>query len=144
MPSRKWEKFEKKKVGRTAQLRVSLQKGGRIAFNKAATRELLEDVNYVELYYENNEELIGIKPVTEATVNTYRVQYNESFQTAAIAGKSFLAFIKHLPEKAARYQPRVEQTKNGSRMIVIDLKKPLNVPQFKQMIEDISGDDNSA
>ena len=71
---------------------VSITKNGCISLNKKCTHEFFEGCNQVELYYDEEDKKIGLKPLDSKTANSYNIIRKDSVQHTTIYGK---AFLKH-------------------------------------------------
>lgn len=102
--------------GSTNEPLVSLRKSGGIGINSAATEEYLSDVEFVHIYYDEDNRKIGIKPVDEEDENTYKVNMTES--SAGITPSSFMKRHGLVPDVTTRYEVEWDDDEG---MLVADL-----------------------
>lgn len=99
--------------------RVSIRSTHQIGFNEAAVKEFrLQTVDFVQLYYDKDNSLIGIKPVA-SDKEPSAVRLRKRSTGADIAAKSFLDFYR---------VPQAETITVGAiwddekKIVVLDLK----------------------
>jgi hypothetical protein len=86
-----FEVFDKKAIPRSGELQVTIQKTGVIAFNQVAFLALGEP-EAVELLYDREEQVVGIRKVDRKIRHAYLVRHNHRGTTHMVAGQ---AFTKH-------------------------------------------------
>ena len=112
-----FEKVQKRgQGGSTNEPLISLRKSGGIGVNSAATEKYLSDVEFIHLYYDEENDKIGIKPVDEADENTYKVNMTES--SAGITPSSFMKQYDLVPDVTTRYEVEWD---DDEEMLVADL-----------------------
>ena len=73
-----FEKFEGTgSMETSSEPHISLRKSGSIGVSKAATQEHLEDTEAVSLYFDKEENKIGIEPVEEGAEHSYTLSHSE-------------------------------------------------------------------
>jgi len=119
-----FEKFEDSGRGRppASVPKVSLRKSGSIGINQVALGEYFDENEGAVLYYDEEENRIGIKPVADKATDdaAYTVSKNDSNGT--IAGETFLNRYDILPEVTTQYTP---QWNDDEDLVVIDLDDPV-------------------
>lgn len=80
---------------------ISITRTG-MNFSRATTRKYLNEISYVELYFDRDNKKIGIKPLSEKTENAYMLKGNKSKRVSA---KDFLEFHKCTQSKTKRFVP---------------------------------------
>ena len=98
-----FEEFSGRRTYRSAGPIVSLTKGGRIGFNKAAT-EILRPYKYFKLLYNKKDNVIAVKVEQEESYNTLSIKFNDKFGTAQMFVRSFLNHDGIVSEKAQRLE----------------------------------------
>lgn len=92
-------KFEKENPKKSITTNtIGINSKGRFAFYKQIVEGILKDINYVELYYDPENKIIGIKPINDSNPNTFKIQGKT---TRMIVAKKFLN----------RFQISVNQTR---------------------------------
>ena len=102
--------------GSTNEPLISLRKSGGIGINSAATEEYLSEAEFIHLYYDDENNKIGIKPVDEQDENTYKVNMTES--SAGITPSSFMKRHDLVPDVTTRYEVEWDDDED---MLVADL-----------------------
>lgn len=114
-----FETFQKNRMPSKGQPAVTIQKRGALSLNNAAF-EALGSPSFVELLYDREERLIGLRESDEATSHAYAVRGTGINQaTRVVSGKAFLAYYDIPRETARRW---IAEERDG--MLVIDLKQP--------------------
>ena len=114
-----FETFKKYDMPAKGALSVTIQKRGAISLNIAAF-EALDSPEQVELLYDREERLIGIRPATADTPHAYAVRgVGNKGATRVVSGKAFLSYYG-IPRGVAR-RWTAEKRDN---MLVVDLKEP--------------------
>jgi hypothetical protein len=89
---KQWELFEKIPVGRTARImRVSVNERGIFSLNQKAFDEL-DQAEYVELYFDKINKLIGVKPVKADSKFAYAVKQNGKAKSYLVRALAFLSY----------------------------------------------------
>jgi hypothetical protein len=114
-----FETFQKNRMPSKGQPAVTLQKRGALSLNNAAF-EAIGSPSFVELLYDREEQLIGIRRSDEETPHAYAVRGTGINQaTRVVSGKAFLNYYD-IPRDVARRW--IAEERDG--MLVIDLKQP--------------------
>jgi hypothetical protein len=114
-----FETFQKNRMPSKGQPAVTIQKRGALSLNNAAF-EAIGSPSFVELLYDPEERLIGIRRSDETTPHAYAVRsYGKDEATRIVSGKAFLAYYE-IPRGVARRW--IAEERDG--MLVIDLKQP--------------------
>lgn len=116
MPFETFKKNDMPSVGKPA---ITIQKRGALSLNPAAF-EALGSPSHVELLYDRDERLVGIRRAEEATPHAYAVRgVGKNAATRVVSGKAFLSYYG-IPRGVARRWTAEER----DDMLVIDLKQP--------------------
>lgn len=114
-----FETFEKNRMPSKEQPAVTIQKRGALSLNNAAY-EYIGAPSFVELLYDREERLIGIRQSDADTPHAYAVRGTGKNQaTRVVSGRAFLAYYE-IPRGVARRW--IAEKRDG--MLVIDLKQP--------------------
>lgn len=114
-----FETFQKNRMPSKGEPAVTIQKRGALSLNNAAFGALGAPA-FVELLYDGEERLIGIRRSDEDTPHAYAVRGTGINQaTRVVSGKAFLAYYD-IPRDVARRW--IAEEREG--MLVIDLKQP--------------------
>jgi hypothetical protein len=114
-----FETFKRHQMPSTQEPSVGIQKRGAISLNTAAFEEL-GSPKQVELLYDREERLIGIRKTAASNPHAYLVRgVGKSGATHVVSGKAFLSYYG-IPRDVARRWPA--EIRDG--MLVADLKQP--------------------
>jgi len=108
--------------GRSFRPRVSIRKNGQIGLSQGAVQQFkLSDFPYVVLFYDKDQELIGIKPTRDPEEpGAYKLNHKGS--SATISGLAFLDYFGIDYSRSQRYEARWDEE---HQMVVVDLRAPL-------------------
>lgn len=120
-----FEKFEETGRGRgqgTVKPIVSLRKSGSIGINSTAMEEFFEDAEAAIMYYDEEENRVGIRPVDspDADEHAYTISMTEG--TGTITPVSFLEHHNLVPEMTTQYRP---EWNGNHELVVVDLDEPI-------------------
>ena len=93
---------------------VSINKNSLI-FNRKASRKYLDKILYVELYFDEEKNKIGIKPLSEKTEKSLSLRGKNS---RAVWARPFLQLYRCIHEETKRYVPTWD---DNLKMIEIQL-----------------------
>lgn len=115
-----FEKFEKDNTGRgKAGPRISLRKSGSIGINGKAMEEMFNGEDYVTLYYDDDNNKIGIKPERRESKDTYKLQKsNKEGHGGGLSATSFMREFDLIPRKTKQYRARWDKEEG---MVVADV-----------------------
>lgn len=103
--------------------KISLRKSGTIGINEAALAKFFDDKEYAEVYYDENANQIGMRPMSEKTNDSYTISKQES--GATLSPTSFLKAKSLIPDVTTRYEPFEQQLNEDVDLVVIDLDEPV-------------------
>ena len=105
--------------GKTFKPAVSIRQNGQIGFNNGARKKFkLDEYNYVILYYDKEEEKIGIQ-LTNNSDEEGVIRLQKRPLSVTIFAKSFLDYYEIDYSKTKRYIPSWDEK---NKMIIIKLK----------------------
>jgi hypothetical protein len=114
-----FETFKKNRMPAKGEPAITIQRRGALSLNTAAF-EAIGSPDYIELLYDRDERLIGIKGSDEDTPHAYMVRgTGKNEATRVVSGKAFLTYYD-IPRDVARRWIAEER----DDMLVIDLKQP--------------------
>jgi hypothetical protein len=114
-----FEVFKKNRMPSKVQPSVTIQRRGAISLNTAAF-EAIGSPSHVELLYDRDERLIGLRSSDEATPHAYLVRgVGQNEATHVVSGKAFLTYYD-IPQDVARRWAAEER----DGVLVVDLKQP--------------------
>jgi hypothetical protein len=114
-----FETFQKNRMPSKGQPAITIQKRGALSLNNAAF-EAIGSPSFVELLYDREERLIGMRSSDEGTSHAYAVRGTGINQaTRVVSGKAFLAYYD-IPRDVARRWNAEER----DGILIIDLKQP--------------------
>ena len=106
--------------GKTFKPKVSIRRNGQIGFNNGARKRFeLDNYKYVILFYDKENEKIGIKLTNESNENGIMILQKRPLNVA-VSAKSFLEFYELPYLKTSRYNPQWDE---NEKMLIIDLKE---------------------
>lgn len=117
-----FEKFEGGGQGRggSTEPKISLRKSGSIGINKAALEEYFEDAEGAVMYYDEDENRVGIEPVDDADQeDTYTI--SRSNDTGAITPSAFLNRHNLVPEITTQYRPSTHTVNQNLELVVFEV-----------------------
>lgn len=118
-----FEKVSKSSTSSTADPMISLRKSGSIGINSSALEEYFsEDTEYAEIYYDEEENKIGIKP-SDDTGDSYTLSRSSS--GGSLTPSAFLKTYDLVPEVTTQYEPYIESLSGDIELVTIDLDDPL-------------------
>jgi len=105
------------------QAKISIRKSNSIGINSVALDEFFEDdEEFAEVYFDEEENRLGITGKTEKTEDSYKITRSNSGGT--VAPSSFLKGNNLIPDVTTQYAP--ETVRHGSvELVVIDLDEPV-------------------
>ena len=83
-----------KKGGRTSSPRVTIARAGYIGLNSACIDKYLKNKRFIELYWDKERQIIGIKPVDKETGGSFTLTNGGEGHPGSIAGRSFLKYYE--------------------------------------------------
>jgi hypothetical protein len=114
-----FEVFKRHRMPSTQEPAIGIQKRGSLSLNTAAF-EALGSPKHVELLYDAEERLIGIRKTTAANPHAYLVRgVGKNEATHVVSGKAFLAYYNISRDVARRWL-----AEKRDDMLVVDLKQP--------------------
>jgi len=87
-----FNKFTDKKRSTFKDPRISIAKGGRLNFNKSAFRDYVKAYRHIELYYREDDRIIALKLLSEATDYSYDIKIPKSRNIGSV---NCYGFFKH-------------------------------------------------
>ena len=115
--------------GKTFKPKVSIRRNGQIGFNNGARKRFeLDNYKYVILFYDKENEKIGIKLTNEGSENGIMILQKRPLNVA-VSAKSFLEYYELPYLKTSRYDPQWDE---NEKMIIVDLKKSENLSKLTE------------
>lgn len=115
--------FEKAKAGSRGgtsnQPLISLRKSGGIGINQAAFEEFFDDAEHVEIFVDEEENQLGLKPLDEESDDSYTLSKSES--GASVMPMSVMNRYQLTPDITTRYVPSKEKINGSTELVVVDL-----------------------
>lgn len=85
--------------------RISLRKSGSIGVNGSAIQEHFESSKHVKLYYDADNDRVGIEPLYEDSNGAYTLQKRDGDQQGgSIHAKAFMREYDLIPESTQQYK----------------------------------------
>lgn len=113
-----FETFKRQRAPLTTEPAITIQKRGTFSLNAPAF-EALGSPEYLELLYDRDERLIGLRKADAHVPHAYVVRPLGNGTTQMVSGTAFLAFYGIEFDAARRWIGRLQDD-----MLVIDLKEP--------------------
>lgn len=119
-----FKKVSKSGRGGTTEPMISIRKSGSIGINNAALQEFFtEDEEYAEIFYDEENERLGIHALEEDTDDSYTLSRTES--GGAVAPTSFLKGNRLIPDVTTQYSPYKQSVNDDTVLVAIDLDDPI-------------------
>jgi len=121
MPFEKFESTGQGRGGGETVPKISLRKSGSIGINNEALEEFFPDAGAVVMYYDEDENRVGLKPVEdkEAEDGAYTLSRSES--GGSVTPSSFLNKHSLVPEITTQYEPELVTVNQNLELVSIDL-----------------------
>lgn len=113
-----FETFKRQRAPVTQEPAITIQKRGTLSGNRPAY-EALDSPEAVELLFDRDERLIGIRKADPSTEHAYVVRPLGKGSTWMVSGTAFVAYYGIDTEVARRWTAQVEDD-----VLVVDLKQP--------------------
>lgn len=95
----------KSKGGKSSKPSVTITAAGAMSLSKACFDKYLGDKNFVQLYFDKDRRLVGIKSVDKEGDNTFKVTRSGNRASGSIAGRSFLNHLEIDFSKRKKFIP---------------------------------------
>jgi hypothetical protein len=119
-----FEKVESSGRGAGAQPKISLRKSGSIGVNNSALEEYFEEgEEYVELYYDAEENRLGLLGLEEESESSFTLSRSDS--GGSVTPMSFLRGEGLIPDVTTQYSPDTQKLNGDTELVVIDLDDPI-------------------
>lgn len=113
-----WESFKRKMRPSPKDPTVTLSTTGSLGLNTAVVKNLLGDCKYVHLFFNREQQLIGIKFAKTGDADSYPVQVTKSKSHGSIAGVAFMKAYRIFPKETTSYPATFDEQ---NKMLVVDL-----------------------
>lgn len=101
------------------QPKISLRKSNSIGINSAALSEYFEDATHVNVYYDSEENIIGLEPLEEEEDGSYTL--SKVSESGSVTPTSFLKSAGLVPDVTTHYSPYLH---DDEEIVLIDLDEP--------------------
>lgn len=120
-----FEKFDGGGRGRSSSgPMISLRKSGSIGINGAAMAEYFEDAEAAVMYYDEEEDRVGLERVDDPDVDgAYTI--SRTNDTGSVTPSAFLSRYDLVPEITTQFEPELYETDDGIELVTIDLDEPI-------------------
>lgn len=99
-----FEKFQKHSgTGGGSQPRISLRKSGTIGISGAAMMQYFEDSDGAVLYYNEEDNQVGVQPADKEDSDAYTLQTNSNSNGGSLNAAAFLKQYNLTPEQTTQY-----------------------------------------
>lgn len=113
-----WETFRRRAAPVSTVPMVTIQKRGTLSFNRPAF-EALGEPSAVELLYDREERVVGLRPIDPAAPHAYQPRQQGKTANWLVSGRAFTQYFGIETDTARRY-PAVLQ----DDVLTVDLKQP--------------------
>lgn len=117
-----FEKYDKGTGRGTSQPRVSLRKSDTIGINGAAIEEYFEDTDGVILYYDEEDNRVGLEPADADDSDAYTLVRANNSNSATVNATGFMTDHGLTPEQTTHYEA---QWDDDADLVSIDLDEPV-------------------
>ncbi|QLD88827.1 hypothetical protein HWV07_07175 [Natronomonas salina] len=120
-----FEKFDGGGRGRSSSgPMISLRKSGSIGINGAAMSEYFEDAEAAVLYYDEDDNQVGLERVDDTDADgAYTI--SRTNDTGSVTPSAFLNRYDLVPDITTQFEPEVSETDDGLELVTIDLDEPI-------------------
>lgn len=120
-----FEKFDGGGRGRSSSgPMISLRKSGSIGINGAAMAEYFEDAEAAVMYYDEEENRVGLERVDDSEADgAYTI--SRTNDTGSVTPSAFLNRYDLVPEITTQFDPELYETDDGLELVTIDLDEPI-------------------
>ena len=122
-----FEKYESTGQGRGGGQtvpKISLRKSGSIGINNQALEQYFEDAGAVVMYYDDEENRVGLKPVEDKEAEDGAYTLSRSDSGGSVTPISFLNQHGLVPEITTQYEPETVKVNQNLELVSIDLDNP--------------------
>lgn len=120
-----FEKFDESGSGRGrtpgTDPMISLRKSGSIGVNQAALEEYFEGADGAVMYFNDEDNQVGIEPVEDTDADEAAYTISRSDSSGTIAPKAFLKKYDLIPEVTTQYDPEWD---DDHELDILDLDEP--------------------
>jgi len=95
---------------------ISLRKSAGIGLNSVTMEEHFEDADYVQVFYDEANEKLGLKPAEEDDENVFKI--NRTASSGGVTPTNFLNTYGLVPEVTTRYRVEYDEDED---LVVADL-----------------------
>ena len=121
-----FEKYEDTGRGRGrpagADPMISLRQSGSIGINSAALEAYFDDADGAVLYFNDDDEQIGIEPVEDADAEDAAYTVSKTDSGGTIAPRAFLEDYDLIPAVTTQYEPELDEDRG---LVIVDLDEPI-------------------
>ena len=110
-------RYDKRAMAIPSEPSVSIQRSGTISLNHAAFT-LAGEPEAVELLYDPDEKVIGMRPISTSEPYAFPVRRQQASRSYLIAGQAFTSYFGLRTDTALRYSARMIDD-----VLTVDLKK---------------------
>jgi hypothetical protein len=117
-----FEKYDKGTGRGTNQPRVSLRRSDTIGINGPAIAEHFDGVDGVVLYYDEDENRVGLEPADADESDAYTLVENNNADSATVNAMGFMTEFGLAPEQTTHYDA---QWDDDQELVYVDLDDPV-------------------
>lgn len=117
-----FEKYDKGTGRGTNQPRISLRRSDTIGINGPAVAEHFDGVDGVVLYYDEDDERVGLEPADADDADAYTLVENNNADSATVNATGFMTSYGLTPEQTTHYEA---QWDDDQELVYVDLENPV-------------------
>jgi hypothetical protein len=104
---------------------ISLRKSGSIGINNKALEEYFGDANAVVIYYDEDDNRLGFKPVDDKDADEDAYTLSRSESGGSVTPSSILNKHSLVPDITTQYSPEEVKVNQNLELISVDLDDPI-------------------
>jgi len=124
MPFEKFEGGGQGRSGSTAP-KISLRKSGSLGINNNALEQFFEDSEAAVMYYDEEENQVGIQPLESKDDDENAYTISKSDSGGSITPSAFLKRYDLIPDITTQYTPEAKAVNQNLELVTIDLDNPI-------------------
>jgi len=125
-----WEQFKRSSKSSPKDPTVTLSSSGIIGLNTAVAKNIVGDAKYALLFFDKQQQLIGLKFIKNNDPDAYPVKLTASRTHGSLAGVSFLRTYKIFPTETIKYQAVFDEKE---KILTVDLSKRMEARKTERV-----------
>ncbi len=117
-----FERFGAAKMKRLAEPAVSILKSGGFGFNQAFCMRYLGEHDHIQLFYDRETKVIGIKTVQEGEIDAIKVRRITGGKSATVSARPFFSYF-NVPYNKEKTESYLVHWNVGEKLVEVRLKE---------------------